>query len=279
MAANIANLFIDNAIKDKALFAEDSGGFGPKAMQYLFSQFSRMEKDYSKTYSQGERDQMIENIFDFARKTRTLESNNKQLAVNIPQAGKKASSAKGYYQFTDESVNTAFQRYRNTTGNKVWGGLNQDPRKWSEDDSDMMFLANIFGQSGTDDLMEKVGRGDISAMKETYGKKHHTDPGDVKTSQRMDEIFGKEEVLAEALAPDKISGVLPDVEVTAQRIEPSIDVPADLRGMDMKEAPREIKPIEDSILDGMTQDEGVEMPNFFERLGAALGRKLKYTKA
>ena len=156
--------------------SEQTPVFGSGASGYLESQFNRME------IPEDERAGMGQNIYDFARKSRFIESSDN------PMAQPSTSTAKGYYQFTDPSVSTAFNRYRNTTGDSEWGGLNSNPQEWSEDESDMMFLANMFGQSGSDDYMKAVGGGDRDATKGAYSLYHHTDP-DEATYKRMEQYF------------------------------------------------------------------------------------------
>ena len=150
--------------------------FGTGADDYLTSQFDRMG------VPEDERVGMKGNLFDFARKTRFIESSDN------PMAQPGTSTAKGYYQFTDPSVSTAFNRYRNTTGEDEWGGLSQNPQEWTEDESDMMFLANMFGQDGSDQYMRDIGGGDVDAMKRAYSKYHHTSP-DEATLGRMEQYF------------------------------------------------------------------------------------------
>ena len=109
-------------------------------------------------------------------------------------------------------------------------------------------------------------------------------PSEIETELIEDwaEEPGIKELESEITRESEVSGVMPDLEVTAKREEkPSFDVPTALRGMDREEAPREIKPVEDSLVDSMVQDDqdGLEMPDFFKRLGAAIGRKLKYNKS
>ena len=61
-------------------------------------------------------------------------------------------------------------------------------QEWSEDESDMMFLANMFGQGGSDQYMRDIGGGDVDAMKGAYSKYHHTSP-DEATLGRMEQYF------------------------------------------------------------------------------------------
>jgi len=157
-------------------YVEKPAGFDTGANDYLTSQYDRMG------IPEEEREGMSKNIYDYARKSRFIESSDN------PMAEPSTSTAKGYYQFTDPSVKTGFQRYRNTTKDQEWGGLSQNPQEWSEDESDMMFLANTFGQSGSDEYMKSIGGGDRDAMKGAYAKYHHTNP-DEATLNRMEQYF------------------------------------------------------------------------------------------
>jgi len=123
------------------------------------------------------------NIYDWARFVRIIESDNNH------QASAGTTSAKGIYQFTDDSVQTAKNRMSNM-GFEIEDirEIDNNPHKWNDEQADCMFLANVFAQRGSDKLLVKIGEGDIEAMKDAYYKFHHTDP-DEATIKRVEKII------------------------------------------------------------------------------------------
>ena len=128
-------------------------------------------------------DSFCANIYDFSKQVREIESDNN------PEAAAKTTSAKGVYQFTDDSVQTAKNRMYNMGFEKEdIREIDNNPHKWTDEHADCMFLANIFAQRGSDKLLKKVGYGEIEPRKEAYYKFHHTDP-DKATIKRVDRII------------------------------------------------------------------------------------------
>jgi hypothetical protein len=123
------------------------------------------------------------NMYDFSKQVRQIESDNN------PEAAAKTTSAKGVYQFTDASVQTAKNRMYNMGFDKEdIRDIDNNPCNWNDEQADCMFLANIFAQRGSDKILRKVGYGDIEARKQAYYKFHHTDP-DKATIKRVDKII------------------------------------------------------------------------------------------
>ena len=184
---------------DEAAFGESVEGFSDKNRDFLISQYDRMNMGDSGISEQD----FIDNMYKFSQDTRMMESSGDITAEN------SKSSAKGLYQFTDESVGTAKNRMStggwesNETnmdkGGFDWGvddennnyisSIGEDPRLWSPEQSDSMFLANMFAQSGSDEYLKRVGTDEYGANKEAYYKFHHTDP-DIATTEVADEIYG-----------------------------------------------------------------------------------------
>ena len=123
------------------------------------------------------------NIYDWSRFVRHIESDNN------PKASAGTTSAKGVYQFTDGSVQTAKNRMFNMGFEKEYiREISNNPHNWTDEQADSIFLANMFAQRGSDKLLVKIGDGDLDAMKHAYYKFHHTDP-DIATRQRVDNII------------------------------------------------------------------------------------------
>ena len=132
----------------------------------------------------GIKDQrFFSNIYKWSRYVRHIESDNN------PKASAGTTSAKGVYQFTDASVQTAKNRMHNMGFYRDdIRDIDNNPHKWTDIEADCMFLANVFAQRGSDKLLIKIGKGDIEAMKQAYYKFHHTAP-DVATKKRVDNII------------------------------------------------------------------------------------------
>tara|TARA_R100000781_G_scaffold110713_1_gene76371 strand:- start:145 stop:603 length:459 start_codon:yes stop_codon:yes gene_type:complete len=149
--------------------------FTGKALNFLKKQLNRLKVvdiDKSSDY-----------IYKWSRMVREIESDNN------PMAAAATTSAKGVYQFTDASVNTAKNRMYNMGFFKEEiREISNNPHKWTDEQADCMFLANMFAQRGSDKLLRKVAYGDLEAMKEAYYKFHHTDP-DKATIKRVDKLM------------------------------------------------------------------------------------------
>ena len=156
--------------------------FTDNIMGFLNAQMDRLG------IKEDKRDAFTENMFDFSRQVRNIESDNN------PRAAAKTSSAKGVYQFTDDSVDTGRNRMANMgleeNPDWEWGS----PHDWTDEQADAMFLANMFAQTGSDSLMTGIGRGDIQNRKDAYYKFHHTNPDDA-TRRRVDEMMLLDEVM------------------------------------------------------------------------------------
>ena len=108
---------------------------------------------------------------------------------NNPKETAGTTSAKGVYQFTDGSVQTAKNRMFNMGFDKDYiRDIDNNPHNWNDEQADCMFLANMFAQRGSDKLLTKIGEDDLEAMKEAYYKVHHTAPA-AATFNRVDKII------------------------------------------------------------------------------------------
>jgi hypothetical protein len=123
------------------------------------------------------------NLHEFSNQVRTIESDNN------PDAAAKTTSAKGVYQFTDDSVQTGKNRMYNMGFEREYiREIDNNPHNWTDEHADSIFLANMFAQRGSDKLLRKIGYGEIEPRKEAYYKFHHTDP-DKATIKRVDKII------------------------------------------------------------------------------------------
>ncbi len=130
-----------------------------------------------------------------------------------PKAEAKTTTAKGVYQFTDKSVDTAKTRAKNIGFDSSFIDLiPNNPKQWTDDEADIMFLANMFasivdpnnpkakkgkmysgieGRPGlVDSLLTLVlnENPDVDVMKDLYYTIHHTNP-DEATINRVNKIF------------------------------------------------------------------------------------------
>ena len=134
---------------------------------------------------------------DFLNLIRKIESDNN------PMASPGTTTAKGVYQFTDKSVETAKNRAINLGLDKgVINLISSDPRQWTDDEADIMFMANMFasvvdpnnpltnkketysGLKGRPGLVDSLlaesykETPSIDAIKDLYYTIHHTNPND-----------------------------------------------------------------------------------------------------
>ena len=148
--------------------------FTGKALRFICNQKKRLKVE-------GEC--FCKNVHKWAMIVRHIESDNN------PKASAGTTSAKGVYQFTDASVQTAKNRMYNMGFFKEdIRDISSNPHNWNDEDADCMFLANMFAQRGSDKLLKKVGNLDLDAMKEAYYKFHHTYP-DKATIKRVDKLM------------------------------------------------------------------------------------------
>jgi hypothetical protein len=99
------------------------------------------------------------------------------------------TSAKGVYQFTDASVDTGRNRMRNMGfDDEFIGGISDNPQEWDDEQADAMFLANMYAQKGSDEMLGKIGRGDDKSRQDAYYKFHHTAP-DEATINRVNRMM------------------------------------------------------------------------------------------
>jgi hypothetical protein len=156
--------------------------FGEQNINFLNKQFDRMN------IPEEERESYMKNMYDYSQNIRHIESDNNPLAA----AG--TTSAKGVYQFTDDSVKTGMNRMKNMGfGEDIISGISQNPAEWDDEQADSMFLANMFAQKGSDDLLGRIGGGDSEAMQDAYYKFHHTAP-DEATIARVNKMMPSGEV-------------------------------------------------------------------------------------
>ena len=122
-------------------------------------------------------------IYKWSRMIRKIESDDN------PKESAGSTSAKGVYQFTDASVQTAKNRMHNMGFFKEdIREISSNPHNWTNEQADCMFLANMFAQKGSDKLLGKIAYGDLDAMKKAYYKFHHTNP-DKATIKRVDKLM------------------------------------------------------------------------------------------
>lgn len=117
---------------------------------------------------------------NFAEKVGTIESNNNLTAKNTK------SSAKGYYQFTDDSLKTGYNRLH-----RYIGKVERLPIVEQDlDTQTALFIANAAQQQGSDEYIVKMlnGINPIENQKKLYGIFHHTKP-DKPTLELMDRVF------------------------------------------------------------------------------------------
>ena len=120
--------------------------------------------------SEADMPNAIRNMLDFSNQVRIIESDNDKMRT----PGIEGNTAKGVYQFTDDSVDTGIQRMRNMRDK--YGAFDDDfissiqlnPQDWNDEQADAMFFANMFSAPGTDSLLTEVALGNQDARRELY---------------------------------------------------------------------------------------------------------------
>tara|TARA_R100001594_G_scaffold68390_1_gene102723 strand:- start:228 stop:5549 length:5322 start_codon:yes stop_codon:yes gene_type:complete len=123
------------------------------------------------------------NLIDFATRTKMAESSGDYEAINIPEKGKKKTTAKGAYQFIDGSVLPALKRLEVRIGKRDWidkAKEHKDIFKLTPLQQDALFLGDIMEktikktQGLGDKYIKRILKGDVKAMKDLYRIGHHT---------------------------------------------------------------------------------------------------------
>lgn len=161
--------------------------FGDKSIEFLNAQMDRLN------IPEDQRDAFTSNMYDFSRQVRNIESDNDPMRV----PGIEGNTAKGVYQFTDDSVTTGKNRMANMGFDTEYiEGIGSNPQEWSDEQADDMFLANFFAQPGSDRYITDIGRGNVDARKDAYYQFHHTNP-DEATRRRVDKEMVVDNVVTE----------------------------------------------------------------------------------
>ena len=164
-----------NGYQQGGVAENESPTFEKKSLKLLKQEMDRLKVEPE------QKDAFVRNMYDWSRKVRSVESDNR------PEAMADTSSAKGVYQFTDSSVVTGKNRMKRRGFDKKFiDAIPDDPRKWNNEQADAMFLSNMFSQEGSDKYLMGIGSGDIDAGKEAYYRFHHTKP-DTATIRRVEE--------------------------------------------------------------------------------------------
>ena len=153
--------------------------------------------------SEADMPNALKNMADFSGQVRMIESSNDKMRT----PGIEGNTAKGYYQFTDDSVDTGIQRMRNMH-NKYdvfdddyinFFENNPNPQSWNDEQSDAMFFANLFSAPGSDNDLREVALGSHQSRQNLYKNIHHTNINDATEevmnrempvpNQPVDELF------------------------------------------------------------------------------------------
>lgn len=130
------------------------------------------------------REAFIEKMYKYSDKIAQIESGGNLQAYNIPQEGKEQSSAKGLYQFTDDSYKTAKRRFKNILGTDAPEGGIIDLDK---EQQTALFFANLLEVPGSDSIISKfMNQDNPMAERELYYKKHYAGKVDTATRKNVE---------------------------------------------------------------------------------------------
>ena len=161
---------LDNAIDERELAIyvnNDLNKTGTLSNNYLFTQYKRLTEIY------GEESMPIfmafsNNLRIFAYKVSGVESDYGKNLISTE------SSAKGRYQFIDDTAKRIGQKVKNTSNMGV--NLSHNPLDWNRDEEDLAFFANLFSANDSDCYLLEVSKGNTEAMSQVFEKFHHTKP-------------------------------------------------------------------------------------------------------
>ena len=144
-------------------------------------------------------DEFVDNWYNYSRDIRNIESDND------PTKTPGTTTAKGVYQFTDDTVVSGKKRLEtlgyskrqdwNPYDSEFISQIPNNPQEWTDEQSDAMFLANMFSQSGSDQYVRGIGTGDKVLGNDAYYKFHYKKTGgpDEKTVDRVEQFRPVEE--------------------------------------------------------------------------------------
>jgi len=188
--------FVDNIKNSDFVRWASSMGFGGKSPRptalpvtdakdvVLNNAYTRIKNNNPK-YKDVSFDMFKENVQNYLiDPTLKIESNNK----NLPRGSNNLkTTASGYYQFLEDSVETALNRLDNIIGKESTKSISLDRNtlksiRSSKDSSlgdkeiqDLIFLANMFESEGSDKiLVDALFKGDKEAAMNAFLKFHHT---------------------------------------------------------------------------------------------------------
>ncbi len=197
----------DDEVFDAIAGYQDQGtGFGEYAEKFILDRASKLG------IAEEDKIEWAQSWHKFSKKTQCIESDCDYDIGNDMEA--EGSSATGAYQFLTTEYGPEDKEVRiNEMGEKeifipknpvqvaknrakslgvsseFLQTISDNPMDWTEDQSDVMFIANIAAQNDSDAYVIDVGKGNM--FKETYSKFHHTKP-DKETFDRMNKYFIKE---------------------------------------------------------------------------------------
>lgn len=171
-------------------------GFDKEAMTLLYAFMGNVG------VSVNQREEYVNNIYDFSRVVRKIESNDDPTAEASTYYGEGAT-ATGVYQFTEETIARARKSVLNAAvhygvdTNYIQGVLDEismDPKKWENNQADFIFLGHLMSQKGSQWFLDEIGKGkNKRAGIETYYKFHHKEEGgpNPQTEERAERFFNE----------------------------------------------------------------------------------------
>ena len=166
---------LDEEVNTPNLATNDRYKSGTLSNNYLFTQYNRLTDIYGIT-NMPTFIVFSNHLRLFAYKVSGVESDYGRNLIS------KGSSAKGRYQFIDDTASRIGQKVKNTSNMGV--NMSHNPLEWNKDEEDLAFFANLFSAKGSDTYMLRVSKGDINAMSQVFKKFHHTKPN-IALSDRM----------------------------------------------------------------------------------------------
>ena len=132
---------------------------------------------------QADMEGALGNLMNWSGQVRHIESDNN------PMASPENTTAKGVYQFTDDSVHTGRQRMLNMGYDEDFvKSIKDNPQEWTDEQANAMFFGNIFAQKGSDPFLKEIAMGNQKARRDAYYQFHHTDP-DEATIKRTEKFM------------------------------------------------------------------------------------------
>ena len=170
----------------KGLFGNEQPNHKEKLIKI---HFERLNVKYNKTNRE-----LIDKLCEFVG---LVENNGKTISTTTARRNNgETTTAKGLYQFTNDSVVTAINRTNRYINGLKWyelGMKHKNMNKLSRNQQTLLFIGNLFEIKGSDKYLKMYLNGETEIVLDLYYMFHHTNKKELNEKQqfRIKKIYNK----------------------------------------------------------------------------------------